>query len=263
MIRELQNQTGNQPGRGYVWRIARVDSSARGQSLVEMTLITPLLLLMFLGVIEVGWALRGYLVLVNADREATRFAARAAYLDFSQPNIEDVGYQFVLQHTLDSVSGQLPLEFTSGEPNATMIITHMAIDTGYPCSEAERPCDDECRANPDTTYPDDDVVRLPAPIGGPYASPPGVTLLISDTFRALYGIGGPAHTTRITDDRWEALWADNEALNCQRMAMCPSRWPAASSQFATPGSCSARTSVNEPSSAWTAPSQVRPEKRCR
>ena len=83
----------------------------RGQSLVETALIAPLLLLMFLGVIEVGWALRGYLVLLNANREATRFAARGTYLDFSQPNIEDVGYELVLQHALDSLSDQLPLEF--------------------------------------------------------------------------------------------------------------------------------------------------------
>jgi Flp pilus assembly protein TadG len=34
---------------------------AKGQSLVEMAVITPLLLFMFLGMIEVGWAIRGYL----------------------------------------------------------------------------------------------------------------------------------------------------------------------------------------------------------
>ena len=54
----------------------------RGQSLVEMAIITPLLLLLFIGVLEVGWAIRGYIVLLNADREATRFATRGQYLDF-------------------------------------------------------------------------------------------------------------------------------------------------------------------------------------
>src|SRR3954451_9082746 len=50
------------------------------------------------------------------------------------------------------------------------------------------------------------------------------------------------------------------SLSCQRMAMWPSRWPAASSQFAVPGSRSQTTSTTEPSdSRWT-PSQVRPEK---
>jgi Flp pilus assembly protein TadG len=44
----------------------------RGQSLVETALILPILLLMFIGVLEVGWALRGYLTLLNASREALR-----------------------------------------------------------------------------------------------------------------------------------------------------------------------------------------------
>jgi hypothetical protein len=194
---------------------------------VETALIAPLLLLMFLGVVEVGWALRGYLVLLNADREATRFAARGTYLDFSQPDIANVGYGFVLQHALDSVSGQLPLDFTGDEPNATMIITHMNIDTGYPCSEGDRPCNDECAADPDTTFPDDDIIVLPPPVGAGYGSDPAV--VISDTFRAQYGIGAPLHTTRITDTLWQELRAQNEALNCQLLAKDPAVAPSVNS----------------------------------
>ena len=46
---------------------------------VEMAIISPLLFLLFIGVLEVGWAIRGYIVLLNADREATRFAARVTF----------------------------------------------------------------------------------------------------------------------------------------------------------------------------------------
>jgi hypothetical protein len=226
MIRELQNLTGyNRRVWGQVGRRAEAHTSHRGQSLVEVALIAPLLLLMFLGVLEVGWALRGYLVLLNANREATRFASRGTYLDFSQPNIEDVGYQFVMSHTMDSLSGQLPLDFID-EPNATMFITHMEIDTGYPC--ADQDCDDECSADPDTTYPDDDLVFLPPPVGGGYDDPDGV-VVISDTFRAQYGIGPMTHTTRITDTLWQELRAQNEALNCQLMAKDPAVAPSANS----------------------------------
>jgi hypothetical protein len=233
---------------------AAPQTSQRGQSLVETALITPLLLLMFLGVIEVGWALRGYLllllmflgvievgwalrgylVLLNANREATRFAARGAYLDFSQPDIEKVGYQFVLQHALDSLSDQLLLDFID-EPNATMIITHLDIDTGYPCEDQD--CDDECSANPDSVYPNDDLVILPPPVGAGYGSDPA--LIISDTFRAQYGIGAPNHTTLITDTLWEGLRAQNEALNCQLMlsryfTTSPSCWAFRSFQIDLP-----------------------------
>jgi hypothetical protein len=200
MIRELQSLTRDRRVSGHVGSNSASQTSQRGQSLVETALITPLLLLMFLGVIEVGWALRGYLVLLNANREATRFAARGAYLDFSQPDIEKVGYQFVL-------------------------ITHLDIDTGYPCEDQD--CDDECSANPDSVYPNDDLVILPPPVGAGYGSDPA--LIISDTFRAQYGIGAPNHTTLITDTLWEGLRAQNEALNCQLMAKDPAVSPSPNS----------------------------------
>ena len=224
MMRELQSLTRDRRVSGHVGSNSASQTSQRGQSLVETALITPLLLLMFLGVIEVGWALRGYLVLLNANREATRFAARGAYLDFSQPDIENVGYQFVLQHALDSLSDQLLLDFID-EPNATMIITHLDIDTGYPCEDQD--CDDECSANPDSVYPNDDLVILPPPVGAGYGSDPA--LIISDTFRAQYGIGAPNHTTLITDTLWEGLRAQNEALNCQLMAKDPAVSPSPNS----------------------------------
>jgi hypothetical protein len=135
-----------------------------------------------------------------------------------------VGYQLVLQHALDSLSDQLPLEF-SDEPNATMIITHLDIDTRYPCEDQD--CADECSANLDSVYPNDDLVILPPPVGAGYGSDPAV--IISDTFRAQYGIGAPNHTTLITDTLWEELRAQNEALNCQLMAKDPAVSPSPNS----------------------------------
>lgn len=61
-----------------------------GQSLVEMALTLPLLLLMFVGLVEVGAALRNYLIVVNANREGTRFAARGRWFDTE----EEVQYIF-------------------------------------------------------------------------------------------------------------------------------------------------------------------------
>ncbi|RME75487.1 MAG: tandem-95 repeat protein, partial [Chloroflexi bacterium] len=105
----------------------------QGQSFVEMAIAAPILLLMFIGVFEVGWALRGYLVLANANREAARFAVKNAVLDYSTKNPAEIGYNVVLSHTTASLSEQLPLEFLNN-PNATMIISHFVIDTGIPCS---------------------------------------------------------------------------------------------------------------------------------
>ncbi len=66
----------------------------KGQSLVEMALTLPLLLLMFVGLVEVGAALRNYLIVVNANREGTRFAARGRWFDTE----EDV--QFIFQRVI-------------------------------------------------------------------------------------------------------------------------------------------------------------------
>ena len=53
----------------------------RGQGLVEFAIMLPILLLLLIGLVELGLALRDYLVVVNADREGCRFAARGRFSD--------------------------------------------------------------------------------------------------------------------------------------------------------------------------------------
>ncbi len=47
----------------------------RGQSLVEFSLLLPVLLILVLGVIDFGMGLRSYISLTNATREGARFGA--------------------------------------------------------------------------------------------------------------------------------------------------------------------------------------------
>ncbi len=105
----------------------------RGQSLVEMAIAAPLLILMLIGVFEVGWAIRGYLVLSNVNRESVRYAVKAGTLDFSTRNPAIIGYDKVLSHTTASLSRQLPLEYLGDNPNSSVIMSHLVADTGYPC----------------------------------------------------------------------------------------------------------------------------------
>lgn len=92
----------------------------KGQALVEMAIITPVLIFLLIGVLEIGWMLRGYLILTNANREAARFAVRQNYLDF---NSDDIGYEKVWTHTLESISGQIPFD----ENHGTMLISYIHI----------------------------------------------------------------------------------------------------------------------------------------
>lgn len=48
---------------------------SRGQSLVEFSLILPVLVIMVLGIVDFGVGLRSYISLTNAAREGARFAA--------------------------------------------------------------------------------------------------------------------------------------------------------------------------------------------
>jgi hypothetical protein len=119
----------------------------QGQSLVEFALILPIMLLMLLGVFEVGYALRSYLALANVNREATRFAARGIYLDFDEKSDPtQVGYEKVVSHTLQSLASQLPLDMFGTNPNSVEFVSLYRIEpksfacpgnstcAGYNCS---------------------------------------------------------------------------------------------------------------------------------
>lgn len=54
-------------------------SSSRGQSLVEITLLFPVLLILLSGLVEFGFALNEYLTLQDAVRNAARFASDSDY----------------------------------------------------------------------------------------------------------------------------------------------------------------------------------------
>ncbi len=67
------------------------DKKTRGQSLVEFTVLLPILIMMLSGLIEFGFMLNYYLDLIDAAREAARFAAnddplRDAAGVYNEPN---------------------------------------------------------------------------------------------------------------------------------------------------------------------------------
>ena len=189
-------------------------SKQRGQSLVEMAIATPLLIIMLIGVFEVGWAIRGYLVLSNVNREAVRFAVKAGTLDFSIRNPATVGYDKVLSHTTASLAQQIPLEFFGVNANTTVIMSHIVADTGFPCvkyqgGEPKVPYefDPACNCNvDDPNHPQwftrDDLVLYPGVPGYAY-------------YAQTYGI---SRTTRLGGGNYQVeadkLKLENNRFNC-------------------------------------------------
>jgi hypothetical protein len=136
-----------------------------GQSLVEMAIIAPILIFIMIGVFEVGWALRGYLILTNVNREITRFAVRPGYLNFSTQTEIISSYQRIRDWVDTANSGELNIDFNEISGNSTLIISHLVVDTGNPydpsvTSPASWNCDalETAGVNP---FPDDDIIIHP------------------------------------------------------------------------------------------------------
>lgn len=56
-------------------RIPRLLKRSRGQSLVELSLILPVLMILVFGILDFGLGLRSYISLSNAVREGARYAS--------------------------------------------------------------------------------------------------------------------------------------------------------------------------------------------
>lgn len=91
-------------------------NTAAGQGLVEFALTLPILLILFLGLIELSVALRAHLVLVNANREAARMAARGTFSD-----------KEIAQQALNAVGAQVPATTRGPNSNTGIIITRFHI----------------------------------------------------------------------------------------------------------------------------------------
>ncbi|HRV93429.1 MAG TPA: pilus assembly protein [Anaerolineae bacterium] len=144
----------------------------RGQSLVEIAISMPILIFLLIGVFEVGSALRSYLVLVNVNREITRFAVRPGYLDFSTEETTGGSFQRVREWADASNTGQLDLDFDDTTGSTTLIISHVVVDTGLPCEDINdgdcNSCEDFLDPSFDDPFPMDNIIVHPGLEGMEY-----------------------------------------------------------------------------------------------
>jgi hypothetical protein len=52
----------------------------QGQNFLELALIVPLILVLFLGMVEIGFVVHSYIVVANAAREGARFGSRGVHV---------------------------------------------------------------------------------------------------------------------------------------------------------------------------------------
>lgn len=110
-----------------------------GQSLVEMAVITPLLVFMFIGLVEVGWAILGYMTLLNHSRELARFSTRQEIA--ANWNVDS-------ELAFDTVLTYYDVVNTRQFAPTTIIIHHYEIFVGIICQEGG--CYPDC-ASPETS----------------------------------------------------------------------------------------------------------------
>jgi hypothetical protein len=164
---------------------------AKGQSLVEMAITAPILIFMMIGVFEVGWALRGYLILTNVNREITRFAVRPGYMDFSTKASVITSFNRIQEWVKTANSSQLNIDFSpTATGNTTLLVSHLVVDTGYPFDPAViSPTNWNCDAtdpadasyNAAQIFTDDDLIVHPAMPNYSYQAMSYPTALTSST----------------------------------------------------------------------------------
>ncbi|MEW5961099.1 MAG: Ig-like domain-containing protein [Chloroflexota bacterium] len=189
----------------------------RGQSLVEMAIAAPILIFLLIGLFEVGWAIRSYVVLVNVNREITRFAVRPGYLDFADQTTVDASYGKVRNWVDTSLTGQLDMNFAETDGNATLIVSHLVADTGMPCDPNGKgdPIQDcECNKfdpgdaayDPNYGFAIDDLIIHPDKPGMEYQA---------QRFGPASTSTGPRDTRLDYTQIVQELAAQNNVFNCQ------------------------------------------------
>lgn len=172
--------------------INQCSSLSKGQSLVETAILAPVAIFMLIGVFEVGWALRGYLVLANANREIARFAVRPNYVNYddAQPD-----YTPIIKHAFTTLSDQMPFSTTG-----TIIVSRFYVDTDYPCDPAiifdvDNPMYLQCgKLSPSDNVYDNPCDRFTAEAIQPYTP----TIIITPMDLVTYTYKWPATSTEVT-----------------------------------------------------------------
>lgn len=200
--------------------IKRILPSAKGQGFVEMTLIAPILIFLFIGVFELGWVLRGYLILANVNRETVRFSVRPAYLNFYTRQRGGVGYDKALGQMFATLGERLPFDEAIPQNNALLTLSHFVINTNLPCKDInacdcstfnyaeDKPGAQEYYKSLPQVFTYDDIVLHPA---------------LSDynffTYTTYTKASSPGKPTRITDPADYAYHRvlENIKFNCDLM----------------------------------------------
>jgi Flp pilus assembly protein TadG len=97
-------------------RPSRRGSRERGQAPVELALVVPIFLVLVLGIVDFGWALRSWIAVGNSAREGARVGAVGASCDDIKQRAVDTSTDLL---NLSDVS----VKNCQGEPGTSVVVT--------------------------------------------------------------------------------------------------------------------------------------------
>src|SRR5512135_1797457 len=112
----------------------------RGQSMVEMALAFPILLLILAGTLEVGKYFNDYLTVLDATREAARYAADGDLYLATEPSVtcDDNFYHQAACLALQNISG-----ISFNKETDDVVVSAMSVDSnGHIIARFPRACSD-------------------------------------------------------------------------------------------------------------------------
>ena len=87
-----------------------------GQALVEFALVVPVFLILLLGIVDFGWALRSWITVTNSAREGARTGAVGATCDDIKQRAVDTSADLL---TLSDVA----VQNCQGDPGTSVVVT--------------------------------------------------------------------------------------------------------------------------------------------
>ncbi len=114
-----------------------------GQSLVEMTMVMPFLLLLLMGLIEIGWYTGHYLVLLDATRESARFGVNRDPTDWPNPSssansacdpVSNPDPKFYVALSCYVIANMSPIEFDLSRDDIVVSVFSYGYDTVNQCA---------------------------------------------------------------------------------------------------------------------------------
>ncbi len=170
-------------------RAATARVRTRGQSLVEMAFVLPILLVVLFGIIEFGWLIFAYSTISQAARNGAEAAAQLppyqTWMDLNQSTPKPADYEYRNDDCVNAILTAVESDLTIiGQGTNDQLPVTQFVAIRYPQGGATRNLDDRGPIEVTITYPVNGLTPLWSLIG----IPEGITMRVTQR-RSIENLG--------------------------------------------------------------------------